>query len=149
MKNYLLNPVKGAIRDISSSSDELFAQKSIGDGIIVIPNDSVIVAPTNGEVKSIFPTKHAISFESENGIEILIHIGIDTVELEGNGFNQLVNNGDVVKAGTPLMKVDFDSIEKSGYSTECLMIIVSKKKFKKEHIGEKVFDYVPVLEFNR
>ena len=77
----MVNPVKGKIQDITECSDEIFANKTLGDGFFVIPNDNIIVAPCDGVVKSIFPTKHAITFLTDEGKEILIHIGIDKLNL--------------------------------------------------------------------
>ncbi|SUM34993.1 glucose-specific PTS transporter protein IIABC component [Staphylococcus gallinarum] len=80
----------------------------MGEGLGFIPEDGTIVAPFNGTVKTIFPTKHAIGLISEDGLELLIHIGIDTVKLEGKGFESLVATDEHIKKGQPIMKVDLD-----------------------------------------
>lgn len=138
------NPVKGTIKDITNCSDEVFAQKTLGDGFLVIPSDSTIVAPCDGVVLSIFPTKHAIGFKTNDNTEILIHIGIDTVELEGNGFNQLVENNTHVYAGQPLIQIDRDLIKNSGYSDEVIVIFTNKKEIVKLNLNTSISEYIDV-----
>ena len=87
---------------------------------MILPQDYLVVAPCNGEVTAVFPTKHAISFVSDSGVEILIHIGIDTVELEGRGFEQLVQEHTRVNKFEPLMKVDYNLIQAEGYDPSTL-----------------------------
>ena len=90
MKEVVYSLVKGIIRDINTCTDEIFAEKTMGDGFLMIPKDKTVVSPVNGVVKSVFPTKHAITILTDKGNEILIHVGIDTVELEGKYFEQMV-----------------------------------------------------------
>jgi len=105
------SPVNGIAADLSETPDDAFAGRMMGDGAMVIPEDGMVFAPENGEVCFIFNTKHAIGFQTESGITMLLHIGIDTVKLDGKGFEPLVNEGDKVKKGDPMMKVDMDYVK--------------------------------------
>ena len=112
VKSYIIaSPCDGIANDITSVPDEGFAGKMMGDGAAVEPKDSMIKAPADGIVSFLFPTKHAIGFETTDGIALLIHIGIDTVKLKGEGFEVLVEEGQKVKKGEPLLKVDLSYIK--------------------------------------
>lgn len=100
------SPITGMAGDITTCPDEGFAGKMMGDGAIVTPEDAVICAPEDGEVLFVFETKHALGFQTESGLGMLLHIGIDTVSLNGEGFEVFVENGQKVKKGDPLMKID-------------------------------------------
>lgn len=100
------SPITGMAGDITTCPDEGFAGKMMGDGAVVIPEDAVICAPEDGEVLFVFETKHALGFQTESGLGMLLHIGIDTVSLNGEGFEVFVENGQKVKKGDPLMKID-------------------------------------------
>ena len=100
------SPVTGIAADLSTAPDEGFAEGMMGEGAVVTPKDPVICAPEDGEVEFIFDTKHAIGFQTDTDLPILLHIGIDTVKLEGKGFEILVEQGQHVKKGEPLMKID-------------------------------------------
>ena len=110
------SPVNGTAADLSETPDEAFAGRMMGDGAMVVPEEDVIYAPEDGEVCFIFGTKHAIGFQTKSGVTMLLHIGIDTVKLDGKGFEPLVNEGDQVKKGTPLMKVDLAYLEENAPS---------------------------------
>ena len=101
----------------------------MGDGVIVIPTDGQICSPVNGEVMMVFPTKHAIGIKGKDGEEILIHIGMDTVSLDGKPFTLQVEQGAEVKAGQPLIKADLDAIKAAGLSIETPMIITNQMPF--------------------
>src|SRR5690625_389162 len=109
-------PIKGKLVPITEVPDQVFAGKMMGDGFAMIPEDGLVVSPVNGKILNVFPTKHAIGIQSEGGREILIHFGIDTVKLKGEGFETLINEGDTVEAGQPLLKVDLDYIEANATS---------------------------------
>ena len=100
------SPITGMAGDITTCPDEGFAGKMMGDGAVVTPEDAVICAPEDGEVLFVFETKHALGFQTESGLGMLLHIGIDTVSLNGEGFEVFVKNGQKVKKGDPLMKID-------------------------------------------
>ncbi|AXI10543.1 PTS sugar transporter [Oceanobacillus zhaokaii] len=111
-----LSPLKGELIPITEVPDEVFAGKMMGDGFAIVPKDNTVVSPITGKVINIFPTKHAIGILADSGREILIHVGIDTVELKGEGFETLVGIDDHVEAGQPLLKVDFDYVGKNATS---------------------------------
>lgn len=102
------SPVDGVAADLSEAPDEAFAGRMMGDGAVVTPSEAIVRAPEDGEVTFVFDTKHAIGFETASGLALLLHMGIDTVNLNGEGFEVYVNNGDKVKKGDPLMKLDLD-----------------------------------------
>lgn len=110
------SPITGMAADLSTAPDEGFAGRMMGDGAAVTPTDAVIVAPEDGEVAFVFDTKHAIGFMTESGISMLLHIGIDTVKLEGKGFEVFVENGQKVKKGDKLMSIDIDFLKKNAPS---------------------------------
>ena len=102
--------------------DETFANKVLGEGVAVLPTDGRVYAPADGMVMSVFDTKHAVCFASRYGTEILIHIGVDTVNLQGKYFTAHVKDGDMVKKGQLLIEFDKEQIEKAGYDTAIPMI---------------------------
>lgn len=110
------SPVTGRSADLSTAPDEAFAGRMMGDGAAVTPEESIIYAPEDGEVVFVFDTKHAIGFMTDTGISMLLHIGIDTVKLEGKGFEVMVENGQKVKKGEPMLKLDMDYIQKNAPS---------------------------------
>lgn len=107
----LYAPVDGEIISIEEVSDPVFSQKMMGDGYGVEPTNGEIYSPIDGEVVSVFPTKHALGLKTDNGIEVLVHIGIDTVELEGAPFEVLVAEGDKVTGTTQIAKVDLEALK--------------------------------------
>lgn len=107
----LSSPVTGMAADLSTAPDEAFAGKMMGDGAVVTPSDSIVSAPEDGEVCFVFDTKHAIGFQTDSGLSLLIHIGIDTVSLNGQGFEVFVENGQKVKKGDPMLKLDLDYLK--------------------------------------
>lgn len=116
-------PVKGNIKPIDQADDAAFAAKAMGDGLAIDPEDTTVTAPFDGTIAALFPTKHAIGLVSENGAEILIHIGIDTVDLNGEHFTAFVNQGDKVKAGQKLVEFDQKKIKEAGYSTQTMFVV--------------------------
>lgn len=107
----VISPIEGTIVDLSKVPDQVFSQKMVGDGFAIVPASGEIVSPVDGVITTIFPTKHAIGITSKSNLEILIHIGVDTVSLNGEGFEAFVETGDEVKAGTKLLQVNFDEIK--------------------------------------
>ncbi len=106
------SPIQGIAANLSTAPDEAFAGRMMGDGAVVEPLDSIVKAPEDGEICFVFETKHAIGFLTDSGISLLIHVGIDTVKLNGEGFEILVENGQKVKKGTPMLKLDLDYLKK-------------------------------------
>lgn len=109
-------PITGSVLPLTEVPDPVFSQKMAGDGIAIMPTEGLVVAPVSGKVAFLFPTSHAISLVSDSGLELLIHIGIDTVKLNGEGFQAFVRVGDEVKAGDKLIQFDLDRIKAAGYS---------------------------------
>lgn len=101
----------GTLMSVTASADPVFAQKMMGDGYLIIPSEDTIVAPVAGTIKTIFPTLHAITILADNGDEVVIHVGLDTVKLQGDGFQVFVKEGDHVEVGDHLLEVDFASIK--------------------------------------
>lgn len=116
-------PVKGNIKPIEQADDAAFAAKAMGDGLAIDPEDTTVTAPFDGTIAALFPTKHAIGLVSENGAEVLIHIGIDTVDLNGEHFTAFVKQGDKVKAGQKLVEFDQKKIKEAGYSTQTMFVV--------------------------
>ena len=112
----LVAPVSGKVLDLSETPDEVFAQKMAGDGVVIDASGDTVVAPADGTLTLIFKTNHAFGMLLENGVEVLVHIGIDTVELAGEGFERLAVEGSVVKAGEPIIKINRKFIEEKGLS---------------------------------
>lgn len=100
------SPVDGQVVAIESVDDEVFSKKLVGDGVAVIPMSNIFTAPIDGTVTKIFSTNHAYSIKSTKDLEVMVHIGLDTVSLEGKGFERIANEGDIVKAGDPIIRVD-------------------------------------------
>jgi glucose-specific phosphotransferase system IIBC component len=117
LKDKVVSPVAGKIIPMSEVPDPVFSQKMMGDGFAVIPEDNVIVSPIEGTVVNVFPTEHAIGLKTECGIEVIVHVGLDTVALKGEGFQVLVNEGDHVYKGQKLFMVDFDFLKEQGKNT--------------------------------
>ena len=107
----------GQMIPMEEVKDETFAQKMLGDGFAILPEDGEVCSPVNGTVTSVFDTKHAVCLVSDGGLEILIHIGIDTVNLQGKHFTAHVKDGDTVKAGQPLITFELEQVKKAGYDT--------------------------------
>lgn len=124
----LNNIVKGEIKELSSSKDKMVAQKLLGDGLIILPEDNIIKSPCKGKITMIFPTKHAIGITLENNLELLIHFGINTVALNGKGFELFVENNQDVMPGDILWKVDLDYIKANAVSEEIMIIVINAPK---------------------
>lgn len=125
----ICSPAKGKLISISKVSDPTFAQEIMGKGVAVIPEDGTIVSPINGTIQMVFDTKHAIGFLSEEGAEVLVHVGLDTVNLNGQYFEALVKDGDKVKVGTPVLKVDLKGIQKAGYEIVTPVIVTNSADY--------------------
>lgn len=125
----VFSPVKGEMINLDSVNDPTFAQKMLGDGVAVIPEDGKFYAPFDGVVETVFPTKHAIGLKSDSGIELLMHIGLDTVELKGKPYDVKVKANQRVKKGDLLVNADLDKIKKAGYETVTPLIVTNTKDF--------------------
>lgn len=132
-KNDTLNfvaPISGKTVPLSEVPDPVFAQKMAGDGLGIDPTGDTIVAPADGELTLVFKTKHAFAMTLDNGVELLVHIGIETVSLNGDGFEQLVEQGEKVKAGTPIIKIDREFIKSKGLSLVTPVLIANVDSVK-------------------
>ncbi|AEV21157.1 PTS glucose transporter subunit IIA [Geobacillus sp. G4] len=118
-------PLDGTIMRLEDVPDPVFAQKMMGDGIAIDPADGDVVAPVDGEIIQLFPTKHAIGLRSEAGVELLIHVGIDTVSMNGEGFTAYVRAGDRVKRGDRLLSVDLPLVREKAKSAVTPIIITN------------------------
>ena len=136
----IMAPVTGRCVDLSHVPDEVFSQKMIGDGVAIIPSDGLFVAPADGELTMLFPTGHSYGMKIGQNIEILVHIGIDTVELNGEGFELLAEQGQQVKAGTPIVRVDLDFLNARGYKTITPIILTSPSPEDGETNLKAVYD---------
>ncbi len=112
----ITSPMTGTAMELSKVPDEAFAEKMLGDGVAVTPEEDTVYAPENGTILFVADTKHAIGFQTDSGVSLLLHIGIDTVKLEGKGFEALVKSGQKVEKGAPLLKLDLDYLKKNAPS---------------------------------
>lgn len=116
-------PLSGEIVNIEDVPDVVFSEKIVGDGVAIRPNGDTIVAPVNGTIGKIFETNHAFSIESDEGVELFVHFGIDTVELRGEGFTRLAEEGQKVKAGDPIIKFDLAFLNEKAKSVLTPIVI--------------------------
>ncbi len=130
-KDVILNaPMTGTLLPLSEVEDQAFASGAMGQGFAIDPTDGLVLAPCDAEVMMIFPTKHAIGLKTIKGEEVLIHLGMDTVELNGQGFNLRVQQGDLVSAGDPLVEMDLDAIRKAGKPVISPVVVTSGQNVK-------------------
>ena len=111
---HVLAPLDGTVVNLETVPDEVFAQKMAGDGVAIDPSGQVAVAPISGDLVKLFPGGHAFGIAASNGVELIVHIGLDTVELKGEGFENIAIEGQVVQAGTPIVRFDRAVIERLG-----------------------------------
>ncbi|KAF9404219.1 hypothetical protein HW555_014450 [Spodoptera exigua] len=121
----ILAPVSGTIRNLEQCSDSVFSEGLLGKGLVILPQENQLVAPFDGVVSALMPEKHAIGLTSKDGVELLIHIGIDTVAMNGAGFKTFVSIGDTVTSGQQLVTFDRQLIASQGYSTEIPIIVTN------------------------
>lgn len=125
----IASPLTGKIVRLDDVSDEVFASRAMGDGIAILPTEGKVFAPTNGTVETLFKTGHAIGIKSDNGVEILIHIGVDTVQLDGEGFETHVSKNDRVEAGQLLIDFDLELVKEKGYDSITPIIITNSPNY--------------------
>lgn len=124
---FVCAPVNGKIIPLEAVKDEVFSKKMLGDGFAVEPEDGEVVAPINGILETVFPTGHAFGIKASDGKEVLVHIGIDTVELNGRGFTSFVKQGDTVKTGDKIIQADLEVIKNAGYSPITMVLITNEQ----------------------
>lgn len=125
----LISPLTGQIKPLAQINDEVFASETMGKGVAIVPTKGEVVAPAAGTIALVFPTGHAVGLNTESGAELLIHIGMDTVQLEGQGFEILVKKGQQVVAGQPLVKFDLKAIQAAGYDVTTPIVITNSKHY--------------------
>ena len=126
----LMAPMKGAVMGLHDVADEVFSKGLLGKGMAIEPVDGKVVSPIAGTVTTVFPTKHAIGLTDDHGMEVLIHVGLDTVSLNGEPFEALVEAGDRVEVGTELLQADLDAIKAAGLPTTTVVVITNTDEFK-------------------
>lgn len=134
----IYSPLKGKAIKLSSVKDETFASLVLGDGIAIEPEQGLVYAPFNGIVSMVFPTKHAIGLTSDDGVELMIHVGLNTVELNGQYFEALVSDGDKITTGMPLLKFDMAAIKKAGYLLTTPVIVTNSADYSDIHAVDSI-----------
>lgn len=127
----IYSPLNGSIKALELVDDAAFSEKMMGDGIAITPSEGVLFAPADAKVTMLFSTKHAIGLTTKEGVELLIHIGIDTVNLNGEGFDTYVKQDDEVKKGDQLISFGVDKILNAGYDIDTMIIVTNTNNYKK------------------
>ncbi|CAL4318595.1 PTS system glucose-specific EIIA component [Buchnera aphidicola (Neophyllaphis podocarpi)] len=127
----IIAPISGNVIDLNEVPDDVFAKKIVGDGVAINPTGNLIVSPVNGIIGKIFDSMHAFSIESDEGIELFVHFGIDTIELKGEGFSKLAKEKQKVKIGDPIIKLYLNLIRRKAKSILTPVIISNMDKIKK------------------
>lgn len=128
--DHVYAPIEGRWVALEKVPDEVFASHMMGDGLGIVPRGDTLHAPVNGIIRTVFPTGHAIGIMADNGAELILHIGIDTVMLQGSGFHCKVREGQRVKAGELLMKLDRREMEEAGYDLTTMVILSNVDQFQ-------------------
>lgn len=128
-KEIVVSPIKGKVLNLSDIEDAAFSSGVLGQGVAIIPSDGKVVAPVNGVVTTLFPSLHAIGILSDEGVEVLIHIGLNTVQLEGRGFEACIKQGDRITKGQTILKFDIDVIKEAGYSVVTPIVVTNSSQF--------------------
>lgn len=125
MKEEIVSPADGTLMPLSSVEDKIFAEGMMGTGFALEPKDGNVYSPVNGRIENVFPTRHAIGIVSDEGKEILIHMGIDTVKMDGNGFEVLVQEGDMVESGQLLARMDLEKVKQAGHKATIMVVFTN------------------------
>ena len=139
-KFVVISPAKGKLKCITEVADKVFSSKALGDGFAVEPENGEVYSPVDGVIGALFPTLHAVGIKAGNGTEILIHIGVDTVELNGEGFQAFVMQGQKVKAGELLIKFDLEAVKSRVPSTDIIVVFSSGESCELLKDAQKVND---------
>lgn len=141
------SPIRGEAVSIKEVNDPTFSDEILGKGIAIKPLTGRVVAPCDGMISMVFDTKHALSITTEHGAELLIHVGLDTVNLRGQFFEAKVSAGEHVKAGTLLLEFDIEKIKEEGYDTICPIVVCNSQEFSNiEAITGEVSELTEVLK---
>ena len=133
----LTAPIQGKTISLQQVPDQTFSNEILGKGVAILPTQNTVVAPCNGTVDLMMDTAHAVNLVTENGVELMIHVGVDTVSLQGKYFTAHVQSGDIVEKGDPLISFYKEEIQKAGYSTVIPIVVYQNEKWKR---------VVPVLD---
>lgn len=125
----VLSPMKGTVIPMNEVKDPTFAGEILGPGVAIVPKEGRVVSPVDGKVGVMFETKHAVSISGPDGVEMIVHVGIDTVQLKGKYFTSYKNTGDPVKAGDLLLTFDMDAIKEAGYDVTVPVVICEKGNY--------------------
>ncbi|MBE5957664.1 MAG: PTS glucose transporter subunit IIA [Lachnospiraceae bacterium] len=148
MRDYLVDdnenligaPVKGIVFDCSDLDDPTFAQGILGEGVAIYPVEGKVYSPVDGEIQMVMESKHAVSMEADCGTELLVHVGLDTVNLKGEHFKSYVSTGDKVKKGDLLIEFDMDALKAEGYDVSTIVVVCNSYDYNniEKNIGKKV-----------
>ena len=130
-KGTILSPVKGKVIPASEIPDPVFAGEAMGQSVGIVPTEGTVYAPFDGTVMMLFPTKHAIGLQSKDGLEVLIHIGVDTVQMNGEGFEAFVKQDDVIHAGDKLITFDRAKIKDANHPDTVIVVLTNSANFEK------------------
>lgn len=146
-KTEIAAPMSGAVKPLGACSDEAFASEVLGKGVVIVPENGIVTAPFDGVVENLFATRHAIALKDKKGCSVLIHIGMDTVRLDGEGFKAFVKQGDTVKKGDKLLEVDINTVKAKGYSLETPVLVTDADQYADvvEMAGQTVKAGEPLL----
>lgn len=146
-KTEIAAPMSGAVKPLGACSDEAFASEVLGKGVVIVPENGIVTAPFDGVVENLFATRHAIALKDKKGCSVLIHIGMDTVRLDGEGFKAFVKQGDTVKKGDKLLEVDINTAKAKGYSLETPVLVTDADQYADvvEMAGQTVKAGEPLL----
>lgn len=147
----ILSPIQGEVCDITKVNDPTFSDKLLGEGVAIRPENGRVVAPVDGTIATMFETKHACTIVSDQGAEILIHIGLDTVNLKGEFYTAHVKDGDKVKAGDLLLEFDMAKIQEAGYDIISPVVICNSATFAKieTYTGKKVQELDSIIRIEK
>lgn len=132
----IMSPVSGDVIPLSRVEDAAFSTGALGKGIAIKPENDLVVSPVSGKIVSLFPTMHAVGIHTDDNIDILLHVGINTVQLEGKYFHALIKQGDHVEVGDPIIEVDFEALQKEGYDTSVMLVITNSSDFSEMMITQ-------------
>ena len=149
-KEILISPVKGRIIPVSQVKDATFAEEILGMTVAIEPEDGKITAPCDGEILNVYETGHAVCMVTKTGAEILIHVGIDTVKLNGKGFKKMVSDGMKVHAGDVLIEMDMEEVKEAGYERTTMMILTNEDETEGKKLSvEKAESGTPIMELRK
>lgn len=148
---FMVAPQTGKMISIREVPDEVFSEKIIGDGAAIIPEENIIVSPVDGEVVQVAETKHAFCIKSKDGLDVLIHIGVDTIKLKGKGFKSFVSEGQKIKMGDPIGEADIQLIKESGFPIHSVLLITNMQDIEnlETFFGEGESGKTKIISYNK